>query len=90
MIVFEVGRERFEGIEFGERDAQSDEPEAGACPGEEGTFVCEVVAGYAAGIGDGLRGEEFEEAGHFGGRLCVEGWIGSGYFARFGSVRSTC
>lgn len=56
----------FHGVESLDGDAQGDESEAGARPGEEGALVGEVVSGYAAGGGDGEWSEEFEPVGHGG------------------------
>ena len=59
-----------ESFDLLERDAQGDEAEAGACPGEEGAFAGEKVAGEAAGVFEGLGAERRDEAAEH----CWGGW----------------
>lgn len=51
-------REEFEPAEALDRDAQGDETEAGAEPGEEGAFGGEMVARSGAGVLEGAEAGE--------------------------------
>ena len=64
LFPFQKSRRGFHGIEPFDRDAEGDESQSGAGPGQEGPLVREMVSRYAAGVGDGCCFEEFGPLGH--------------------------
>lgn len=64
LFALQKRRRCFHGVEPLDGDAQSDESQARARPGEEGPLVRQVVPRYAAGVGDGDCSEKFGPVWH--------------------------